>query len=63
MVVVSTRVGDDTRFSLGVDGMVLVGLESEQMQQDGGAPAQPYSLNRRLLLYPFSQFSYMGAHT
>ena len=63
MVVVSTRVGDDTRFSLGVDGMVPVGIESEQMQQDGGAPAQHYSLNRRVLRYPFGEFSHMGAHT
>ena len=63
MVVGSARAGEDIGFALGVDGMVLVGLESEQMQQDGGAPAQPYSLNRRVLRYPFGQFSHMGAHT
>ena len=63
MVAGFARAGEDTYFSLGLDRMALVGLESEEMQQDGGTPAQHYSLNRRVLSYPFGQFSHMGAHT
>ena len=63
MVVGSAQASEDTGFASGVDGMLLVGLESEKMQKDGRVPTQPYSLNKRVLRYPFGQFSHMGAHT